>query len=221
MSSLTFPAAQGVAAAESREAFIEQEFHVGRDRLPAQPASGAPTRASAFSVVEFWREAGPSLWFAKDKAFDRRFRERLLSTHEAAARGDLDGWLATATGALALILLLDQFPRNAFRGTPRMYATDAKARATAAAAIEAGHDGAVPKDLRLFIYLPFGHSENLADQERSVALAQALGEPDLSHARRHCDIIRRFSRFPHRNPILGRPMKAEEQRYLDEGGYAG
>ena len=221
MSSLTFPAAQGPAAAESPEAFIEQEFHAGRDRLPAQPASGASTRASAFSVVEFWREAGPSLWFAKDKEFDRRFRERLLSTHEAAARGDLDDWLATATGALALILLLDQFPRNAFRGTPRMYATDAKARATAAAAIDAGHDQVVPKDLRLFIYLPFGHSENPADQERSVALAQALGEPDLSHAKRHRDIIRRFGRFPHRNPILGRAMTAEEQRYLDEGGYAG
>jgi uncharacterized protein (DUF924 family) len=221
MSSLTFPAAQGAAAATSREAFIEQEFHAGRDRLAAQSAPGGSTQASAFSVVEFWREAGPSLWFAKDKEFDRRFRERLLSTHEAAARGDLDGWLATATGALALILLLDQFPRNAFRGTPRMYATDAKARATAAAAIDAGHDQVVPKDLRLFIYLPFGHSENPADQERSVALAQALGEPDQSHAKRHRDIIRRFGRFPHRNPILGRVMTAQEQRYLDQGGYAG
>ena len=102
-----------------------------------------------------------------------------------------------------------------------MYATDAKARTTAAAAIDAGHDQVVPKDLRLFIYLPFGHSEKPADQERSVALAQPLGEPDLSHAKRHRDIIRRFGRFPHRNPILGRAMTAEEQRYLDEGGYAG
>jgi uncharacterized protein (DUF924 family) len=220
MSSLTLPAAQSHIAASSREAFIEQEFHAGRDRLP-QPPSAAPTPAAAFSVVEFWREAGPSLWFAKDKAFDRRFRERLLSTHEAAARGDLDGWLATATGALALILLLDQFPRNAFRGTPRMYATDAKARTMAATAVGAGHDQAVPQDLRLFLYLPFGHSEDPADQERSVALAQTLGEPDLSHARRHRDIIRRFGRFPHRNPILGRTMTAQEQRYLDEGGYAG
>jgi uncharacterized protein (DUF924 family) len=91
----------------------------------------------------------------------------------------------------------------------------------AAAAIDAGHDQAVPKDLRLFLYLPFGHSEAAADQERSVALAQALGEPDLSHAMRHRDIIRRFGRFPHRNPILGRVMTAEEQRYLDAGGYAG
>jgi uncharacterized protein (DUF924 family) len=215
MSSLTYP------AANSREAFIEQEFHAGRDGLPAATPHTASAQPSAFSVVEFWREAGPSLWFAKDKEFDRRFRERLLSTHEAAARGELDGWLATPTGALALILLLDQFPRNAFRGTPRMYATDLKARTAAAAAIDAGHDRAVPKDLRLFIYLPFGHSEQLADQERSVRLAEILGEPDLSHARRHRDIIRRFGRFPHRNPILGRSMTAEEQRYLDAGGYAG
>jgi uncharacterized protein (DUF924 family) len=213
MSSLTYPAAQG---ASSREAFVEQEFHAGRGRPP-----GASTPPQAYSVVEFWREAGPSLWFAKDKAFDRRFRERLLTTHEAAARGDLDGWLATPYGALALILLLDQFPRNAFRGTPRMYATDVKARAATAAAVDAGHDQAVQKELRLFIYLPFGHSEALADQERSVALTEDLGEPDVSHAKRHRDIIRRFGRFPHRNPILGRVMTPDEQRYLDEGGYAG
>jgi uncharacterized protein (DUF924 family) len=102
-----------------------------------------------------------------------------------------------------------------------MYATDAKARATAAAAIEAGHDRAVPRELRLFMYLPFGHSEDPADQERSATLAQALGEPDLLHAERHRDIVRRFGRFPHRNPILGRHMTADEQRYLDGGGYAG
>jgi uncharacterized protein (DUF924 family) len=210
MSSLTYPAAQG------REAFAEQQLR-GGCRAPMATGSSA----TAFSVVEFWREAGPSLWFAKNKAFDRRFRERLLSTHEAAARGELDGWVATPTGALALILLLDQFPRNAFRETARMYATDAKARAVAVAAIEAGHDRAVPKDLRLFMYLPFGHSEDPADQERSVALAETLGEPDLSHAKRHRDIVRRYGRFPHRNPILGRSMQADEQRYLDQGGYAG
>lgn len=213
MSSLITPTAQGVTA--RREVFVEQEFHAGR------AAPGIATPPQAYSVVEFWREAGPSLWFAKDRAFDQRFRERLMSTHEAAARGELDRWLATPYGALALVLLLDQFPRNAFRGTVRMYATDAKARATAAIAIDAGHDRAVTKELRLFMYLPFGHSEELADQERSVVLAQGLGEPDLSHAKRHHDIVRRFGRFPHRNPILGRAMRAEEQSYLDAGGYAG
>jgi uncharacterized protein (DUF924 family) len=175
----------------------------------------------AGAVVDFWREAGPRLWFAKDDAFDRRFRDRFLPLYEAAARGELSQWPATAGGALALVLLLDQFPRNAFRGTPRMYATDMMAREIAHAAIAAGHDHAVEQPLSLFFYLPFGHSENLADQERSVALARRLGQPNLSHAERHRDIIRRFGRFPHRNPILGRAMTEDEQRYLDEGGYAG
>jgi uncharacterized protein (DUF924 family) len=172
-------------------------------------------------VVDFWREAGRSLWFAKNAAFDKLFRDRFLVLHEAAARGELANWPATPQGALALLLLLDQFPRNAFRGTARMYATDATAREVADAAIAAGHDRRVEAALQVFFYLPFGHSEDLADQERAVALAQRLGEPDATHAARHCEIVRRFRRFPHRNPILGRTMTAEEQRYLDEGGYAG
>lgn len=177
--------------------------------------------AEADAVVAFWRDAGQRLWFAKDDAFDRRFRERFLFLHEAAARGELMGWLATAEGALALVVLLDQFPRNAFRGTPRRYATDALARTVAGAAIEAGHDSQVPEELQLFFYLPFGHSEDLADQERAVALIRRLGQPNLSHAERHRDIIRRFGRFPHRNPILGRSMRPEEQQFLDQGGFAG
>ena len=119
--------------------------------------------AAAREVVAFWEGAGPALWFAKDDAFDRRFRERFLPLHEAAARGDLDGWSATPAGALALMVLLDQFPRNAFRGTPRMYATDAAARKLAVATIAAGHDRFVAVDLQKFFYLPFGHSEDLAD----------------------------------------------------------
>ena len=137
------------------------------------PADAVPTEAMA--VVDFWRVAGPKLWFAKDADFDHRFRERCLSAHEAAARGDLAGWLSTADGALALVLLLDQFPRDAFRGSPRMYATDTTARRVAHAAIEAGHDRAVELQLSLFFYLPFGHCEDLADQERSVELARRLG----------------------------------------------
>lgn len=186
---------------------------------PAALLSVTPPEAQA--VVAFWREAGPELWFAKDAGFDRRFGDRFFASHERASRGTCAGWMATPEGALALALLLDQFPRNAFRGTPRMYATDPTARAVAAAAIDAGHDNDVEAALRLFLYLPFGHSENPADQDRSVALAERLGEPDASHARRHRDIVRRFGRFPHRNPILGRAMTPEEQRYLDEGGYAG
>lgn len=172
-------------------------------------------------VVAFWQEAGPERWFEKDAAFDARFRERFLAQHEAAARGELNAWQTTAEGALALLLLLDQFPRNAFRGTPRMYATDPLARRMAAAAIEAGHDRVVQPELQVFFYLPFGHSEDLADQERSAALCRELDERNHAGAQRHCDIIRRFGRFPHRNPILGRATTAEEQHFLDEGGFAG
>jgi uncharacterized protein (DUF924 family) len=177
--------------------------------------------ADAESVGAFWREAGPKFWFAKDENFDRKFRARFLHAHEAAARGELFGWLTTPNGALALILLLDQFPRNAFRGTTRMYQTDATARRVAHAALALGHDQAIPPELRLFVTLPFGHSEDLADQERSVALNRPLGEETLKHALGHYDIIRRFGRFPHRNPILGREMREEEQRFLDEGGFKG
>jgi uncharacterized protein (DUF924 family) len=172
-------------------------------------------------VVRFWQEAGPRLWFAKDNDFDRRFRERFLAAHEAAARGELDHALETPNGALGLLLLLDQFPRNAFRGTPRMYATDAQARQHAERALALSHDQSVPPDLRLFFYLPFGHSEDLSDQERCVALNEKLGAEPLEHALGHRDIIRRFGRFPHRNAILGRPSTAEELEFLAQGGFAG
>ncbi|MFN0193520.1 MAG: DUF924 family protein [Aestuariivirga sp.] len=206
---LSGSAAEGVANAATTTAFNES-----LRRALAGPAEAA-------TVVDFWQDAGPDLWFAKNPDFDRRFRERFLSWHEAAARGELAGWLNTSEEALALVLLLDQFPRNAFRGTPRMYRTDALARDMAAAAIAAGHDCGVEEKLRVFFYLPFGHSEDLTDQERSVALNAHLGQPNLSHAERHRDIVRRFGRFPHRNPILGRAMTEEEQRFLDEGGFSG
>jgi uncharacterized protein (DUF924 family) len=225
-------------AVTTRESFVEMESLAGRrphHRADAARADGARADVSpsplsratptppteALVVVDFWRAAGPARWFAKDPEFDQRFGARFLTLYESAAGGELDGWLATPCGALALLLLLDQFPRNAFRGTPRMYATDAMARAAAAAAIDAGHDHAMPLDLQVFFYLPFAHSEDLADQDRSVALVRRLGEPNASHAERHRGIVRRFGRFPHRNPILGRTMTPEEQRFLDEGGYAG
>ena len=191
------------------------------EALIATPRRARSRPAEAAAVVDFWREAGPARWFAKDAGFDLRFRTRFLSWHEAAARGELAGWEATANGALALVVLLDQFPRNAFRGTPRMYATDAIAREVAAAAIDEGHDRVVETQMQFFFYLPYGHSEDLNDQARSVALARRLGEPTLSHAEHHFDIVRRFGRFPHRNPILGRTMSAAEQHFLDEGGFAG
>ena len=177
--------------------------------------------STAADVVAFWREAGPTRWFTKDAAFDREFKTSGLALHEAAARGDLDTWSTTPEGALALMILLDQFPRNAFRDTPRMFATDAKALDLARAAIDAGHDKAVASDLSVFFYLPFEHAEDLDEQERAVALITPLGGESLAYAEIHRDVIRRFGRFPHRNAILGRKTTPDEQRFLDEGGFAG
>jgi uncharacterized protein (DUF924 family) len=176
---------------------------------------------SAADVLGFWREAGPARWFRKDAAFDRRFRDRFLGAHEAALRGELDAWAHDADGALALLILLDQFPRNAFRGTPRMFESDAKARVIARQALEAGFDTQVDEALRNFVYLPFMHSEELADQDRAVELTRKLGDEPLRYAVLHRDIIERFGRFPHRNAVLGRATTPQEQRFLDDGGFAG
>ncbi|HEX2215518.1 MAG TPA: DUF924 family protein [Xanthobacteraceae bacterium] len=173
-------------------------------------------------IIAFWQAAGQKKWFEKDADFDEEIRTRFLDMHEAAARGDLDTWSGTPEGALALLILLDQFPRNLFRGEARAYATDAKARERARAALARGFEQKVPQELRTFFYLPFMHSENLADQERCVELYRALGDDySLKYAEDHADIIRRFGRFPHRNAILGRETTAEEQAFLDAGGFAG
>ena len=187
----------------------------------AETADTPRTSPEARDVLKFWRAAGPAMWFAKDEKFDERFRTRFLVAHEAAARGELEHWLATPEGALSLVILLDQFPRNAFRNTPRMYDTDTLARKAAAKALAAGYDQRLPRELRKFFVLPYAHSEDLADQERAVALARRIGPDDLAHAEHHRDIVRRFGRFPHRNQILGRETTPEEQQYLDQGGYRG
>src|SRR5690606_4458570 len=132
--------------------------------------------AKADEVVAFWREAGYERWFTRDEAFDGEIRARFLATHEAAAAGALNLWEETPEGALALLILLDQFPRNLFRGTPRAFATDALARTIADRALAKGLDQEVPPDLKGFFYLPFMHSENLVDQERCVALYEAAGD---------------------------------------------
>lgn len=177
--------------------------------------------ASAEDVVAFWRAAGPSRWYRKDAVFDQAFRDRFLATHEAAAAGELDAWAGTAGGALALCILLDQFPRNAFRGGARMFATDAKAREIARAALARAFDKQVDEELRQFFIMPFMHSEDLADQALCVRLATDLVTDTLRYAVMHRDIIERFGRFPHRNPVLARASTAEEQRFLDEGGFSG
>ncbi|HET7382715.1 MAG TPA: DUF924 family protein [Pseudolabrys sp.] len=177
---------------------------------------------SAADVVSFWQEAGPERWFNKNAAFDKEIRERFFDTYEAAAAGKLSDWEQSAQGALALLILLDQFPRNMFRGDARAFATDPLARAITAGAIIRGFDGQVAKQLRSFFYLPFEHSEDLADQERCITLNKATGDADgLKWAEIHADIIRRFGRFPHRNAALGRAPTPEEQAFLDGGGFAG
>lgn len=176
---------------------------------------------TARDVVDFWTEAGPERWFAKNAAFDAAFITRFADAHQAAARGELDHWAADGQGALALMVLLDQFPRNAWRGNPHMLATDGKALAAAKQAIEAGFDRECDPALRRFFYLPFMHSEVLAEQERSVELNAALDDNTQRFAVLHRDIVARFGRFPHRNRMLGRPGTAQEQKFLDEGGFAG
>ena len=183
--------------------------------------SDAPIVTPA-DVIAFWTEAGPERWFEKDEAFDADIRRRFLATHERAAAGRLAGWEQSAEGALALLILLDQFPRNMFRGSARAFATDPQARAITAAALLRGFDAQVPANLRTFFYLPFEHSEDMADQERGIALYTAARDADgLKWAKIHADIIRRFGRFPHRNAVLGRTTTPEEQAFLDAGGFAG
>ena len=177
--------------------------------------------ATSDEVISFWREAGPEKWFAKDEAFDQACRDRFLPTYEAAARGDLNEWELTPEGALAVILLLDQFPRNMFRGQRETYKTDPVALMAADRAIERGFDHKVEPLFRRFFYLPFMHSESLADQERSVALNETLGEDSIKWAHHHHGIIARFGRFPHRNAILGRETTQEEEAFLRENDFRG
>ncbi|MDM0115929.1 DUF924 family protein [Variovorax sp. J22R133] len=173
-------------------------------------------------VTRFWRNAGPARWFKRDAAFDAEIKSRFEAAHHAAATGAYDAWAADAEGVLALLVLLDQFPRNAWRGSGHMFATDGKALAIARAAVDARLDQQISDpSLRAFYYLPFMHSESLADQERSVMLNGALGEENRRYASHHRDIIMRFGRFPHRNGPLGRTTTEEEQKFLDEGGFTG
>lgn len=173
-------------------------------------------------VIGFWHQAGPAKWFKKVAAFDEAIRLKFEPAHHAAARGEYDAWAGSPDGALALLILLDQFPRNLYRNSAHAFATDPKARAIAMAAIGKGFDRQVDPALRLFVYLPLQHSEDLTDQDYGLALyAEAGDEENLKWASIHREIIARFGRFPHRNPALGRVTTAEEQEFLDKGGFAG
>ena len=176
----------------------------------------------AEEVLDFWRAAGEQRWFTRNAAFDAECRTRFLDAHHAAARREFAHWMDDAHRALALLILLDQIPRNVFRDSAHAYATDPLARRYARRAVEAGFDAQVEMPLSTFFYLPFEHSENLADQERALALYRALPVADADRwALIHHDIIRRFGRFPHRNAALGRETTPEEQAFLDGGGFAG
>ncbi|RZI18155.1 DUF924 family protein [Pseudomonas orientalis] len=176
---------------------------------------------SAEAVIDFWKQAGPKRWFAKDDEFDASFRETFHTTHLQAARRELEDWLNTPRGALALLILLDQYPRNAFRGTAHMFATDPLARLYARCMVDAGLDQLIEPELRAFCYLPFEHSEDPQDQQRSIALNQPLDANTYRWAREHARIIQRFGRFPHRNAVLARETTDEERDFLDAGGFAG
>jgi uncharacterized protein (DUF924 family) len=173
-------------------------------------------------VIGFWRQAGPQKWFKKNTAFDEAIRLKFEPVHHRAARGEYEAWIEDAEGCLALLILLDQFPRNLYRGSAHAFATDPKARAIALVAVDRGFDRKVEPILRNFFYLPFMHSEGLADQDYGLALCTEAGDPEnIKWAGLHRDIIVRFGRFPHRNRALGRKTTPEEQEFLDEGGFSG
>jgi uncharacterized protein (DUF924 family) len=185
-------------------------------------AAGTAGANGPIEVLAFWRAAGPDKWFKKDLAFDAEIAGRFLGHWRAAADGSLAAWEAMPEGALALVIVLDQFSRNMFRGHARTFEADAFARAVAERAIARGFDRQVPYAERQFFYLPLMHSEHLPDQDRCVELARGYGDDKFTkYAEQHADIIRRFGRFPHRNAMLGRASTPEEQAFLADGGFAG
>ena len=178
--------------------------------------------ASPADILSFWQDAGPDKWFKHNDTFDGTIRSRFLTTYEAAAGGELGAFEQSVEGALALVILLDQFPRNMFRGDARAFATDVPARAVADRAISRGFDQMTVPALRMFFYLPFMHSEAVTDQNRCVQLFAALGDTEQSrYAELHRDIVTKFGRFPHRNRMLGRIPTPAEEEFLDGGGFAG
>ncbi|MCW2308614.1 DUF924 family protein [Rhodobium gokarnense] len=180
------------------------------------------TLPGPLDVLDFWFRAGPAKWFTKDAGFDVEIRERFGALMAHAADGSLDRWTEKPHSALALILLLDQFPRNVYRDSPKAFATDEKARTIADMALGKGFERAYPVEVRKFFFMPFMHSESLDDQGRCVELMMGIGDKDgLFYAFQHLELIRRFGRFPHRNPVFGRETTAEEEAFLKLGGFAG
>ena len=173
-------------------------------------------------ILDFWTEAGPAKWWKKNPDFDAEIAKRFQKTHERACAGELDDWAETADGALALIIVLDQFSRNLHRNSPQAFAQDGKTASIARAQIASGGDKTMAREIHQFCYLPLMHSENLDDQDLCLQQMQKMGEKNsIRSAIEHRDIVARFSRFPHRNAVLGRSTTAEEQSFLDAGGFSG
>ena len=181
-----------------------------------------PHETLARRVLDFWFvEAGPGNWFRGGPSFDAEIRDRFICVYRAAAARDLESMRSTPNGALALVIVLDQFSRNLFRSDARAFASDAYAQNIARAAIARRFDLVHPPKRRAFFYMPFMHSEDIADQDLCVRLfkTRAPQTGNLPHAIEHRDIIRRFGRFPHRNETLGRAATEREQQYLRNGGF--
>jgi uncharacterized protein (DUF924 family) len=197
--------------------------------MTGSSAGGPDSDTRAFEVLEFWfgppgaRGEARAEWFRKDEKFDAQIRQRFAALHAGAAMGELDGWRAAPRSMLGLVVVLDQFSRNLYRGDARAFSQDAHALACSREALARGDDAGLSPVERQFLYLPFEHSEDLADQDRSVELMGALEAFPATRglaewARRHRVIIRRFGRFPHRNAVLGRASTGEEAEFLKQPG---
>lgn len=183
-----------------------------RDDVPL-----TPTLPSPGDVLTFWF-ADPSRWWKRDSTFDAEIRDRFLTLHNAVERDEREDWLETPGGALAYVLVLDQFSRNMFRGSARMFEGDARALAAARGALDRGIDRSLSHDERMFLYMPFMHSEDIVDQERCVGLFASAMQEWVRYAEQHRDIVRRFGRFPHRNALLGRQSTSAELEFLKQPG---
>lgn len=174
-------------------------------------------------ILEFWAGLGDEAWWSKNEELDKEIINRFGKLHANAVDGKLDNWADTPDGALALIIVLDQFSRNMFRGSPKAFSNDPKALQITKTAIELGLDKGSREDLRVFFYLPYEHSESIIDQKVSLRLQHSIkSHPGaLNAAIEHHEIIKRFGRFPHRNTVLGRHTTPAEQAYLDGGGFKG
>jgi len=180
------------------------------------------TSFSPDDIISFWRDAGPDRWFKADADFDAKVRERFSTLWQEVRDGLHADWEKTAKGMLALIIVLDQFPRNMFRGTAEAFSTDPQALALTKRAIDQGMDQQIGPNLRAFVYMPLMHSEDPKDQLHCVEVFRAFGNANnLAFAELHADIIRKFGRFPHRNTVLGRRTTAEEAAFLADGGFKG